>query len=138
VASHLGLRDGLREVGSDFFRGLQRRELISSLAEQERKQQFFVSLLNLTRDSPRQINQILTDLSEGTLTLKVEVSEDARVTKARNQRARLSTTAILCVGIAVLLTRPGLPVVLGVPLEWPLAMLLAGLYAGVLFYWRRL
>lgn len=138
VAARMGLRDGLRQVGSNFFRRLQRRELVSSLTDQDRKQQIFLSLLNLTRDSPRQINQILTDIAEGTLTLKVEVTEDSRTAKSRKHRARLNALSILSVGIAVLLVRPGLPVVLGVPLEWVLVTAFAALFVGAFLYWRRL
>lgn len=138
LAAQLGLPDGIQEVGSAFFRDLQQRELLTSMFDRDHLQQFFVSLLNLKRDTPRQINQILTDIAEGTLSVKVEVTEDPRLVKGRNRRASLLATSILAVSVAVLFTRPNLPVLMGVPITWVLIVALIILYISALYHWRRL
>src|SRR5262249_25244138 len=123
VATQLGLRDGLREVGRDFFRELQSDELFSQLFDRDNLQQFFANTLTLTRDAPSQVSQIMADLAEGTLRLKVEVTDSPHVVKVHNRRARLWTCAILSIGVAILLANPRLPEMLGVSLVWPLTAL---------------
>ena len=138
VATQLGLRDGLREVGRDFFRELQSDELFSQLFDRDNLQQFFANTLTLTRDAPSQVSQIMADLAEGTLRLKVEVTDSPHVVKVHNRRARLWTCAILSIGVAILLANPRLPEMLGVSLVWPLTALLIALYLGCFILWRRL
>jgi ubiquinone biosynthesis protein len=138
LASQLGLDDGLRVVGRDFFRELQRDQLFSQLFDRDQLQQFFASTLALARDAPTQVSQIMSDLAEGTLRFKVEVSDSPHVEKTHNRRARLWTCAILSIGVAILLANPRLPDVFGVSLAWPLVGLLIALYFGCFILWRRL
>ena len=138
VAAQLGLADGIRQVGRKFFTELQSQELYSHLFDRDRLQQVLVSLLNLKRDTPRQLNQILTDIVDGTLSLKVEVSEDPRIARSRRQKARLEACAILSVGVAVLLTMPHPPVFAGIPLQRALTCVLIALYVAAIYFWRQL
>lgn len=138
VAAQLGLADGIRKVGRKFFTELQSQELYSQLFDRNQLQQIFVSLLNLTRDTPRQLNQVLSDLVDGTLSLKVEVGEDPRITRSRKQRARMQVCAVLSVGVAILLTVPNPPIFFGVPIQRVLTFLLLGLYVAVFYFWRQL
>jgi len=138
VAAQLGLDDGIREVGRKFFTQLQSQELYSHLFDHDRLQQVLVSLLNLKRDTPRQLNQILTDIVDGTLSLKVEVSEDPRIARSRRQKARLEACSILSVGVAVLLTIPNPPAFAGIPLQRALTCILIGLYVAAIYFWRQL
>jgi ubiquinone biosynthesis protein len=138
LASQLGFEDGLRQVGQEFFLELQRDELFTNLFTRENKLQFLSSVLNLTRDAPGQINQILTDVADGTLTLRVEVTEAPRVVRAKNQRAKLWTLAIVSVSGAVLLTAPSLPSIFGISLRWPFGVVLLMLYLWTAYLWRGL
>lgn len=138
VAAELGFEDGLRQVGQEFFLELQRDELLSNLFTRESIMQFLANVLNLTRDSPGQINQILTDVADGTLTLRVQVSEAPRVVRTKNQRARLWTLAIVSVSVAVLLTATSLPAVFGISLRWPLTAAMLVLYLWIAYLWRKL
>jgi len=138
LAAQLGFEDGLQQVGREFFIELQREDLLKNLFTRDSIAQFLASVLNLMHDSPAQINQILTDVADGSLTLRVEVSEAPRVVRTKNQRARLSTLAILSIGAAVLLTAPGLPAIFGISLRWPLAAATAVLYLWIAYVWRRL
>jgi hypothetical protein len=101
-------------------------------------QQVLLNTLTLTQDGPAQLAQILADAADGSVRLRVESTDAARVVRAQNRRARLWTAAILAVSVAVLLTVPNLPVVFGVPLEWPLGAALGGLYLACAVLWRRL
>jgi hypothetical protein len=97
-----------------------------------------MSLLNLTRDGPKQVNQILSDIADGTLSLKVEVSEDPRIAKSRRQRAKMQVCAILSAGVAVLMAMPNPPAVFGLGLQRVLGLVLLGLYVAVIYFSRQL
>ena len=58
-------------------------------------------------------------------------SESPWTTRARNRRTGLIDSAVLSVGVALLRTRPELPVVAGVRLVWPLGILLLFLYVSI-------
>jgi len=138
LAAQLGFQDGLRQVGQEFFLELQRDELMSNLFTRESIMQFLANVINLTRDSPGQINQILTDVADGTLTVHVEVSETPRVVRTKNQRARMWTLAIVSISVAVLLTASSLPAVFGISLRWPLTAAMLVLYLWIAYLWRML
>lgn len=138
VAAQLGLADGIREIGRKFFTELQSQELYAQLFDRDQLRQVFMSLLNLTRDGPKQVNQILSELADGTLSLKVEVSEDPRIAKSRRQRARMQVCAILSVGVAVLMAMPNPPRVFGLAIQRLLGLVLVGLYVAVIYFWRQL
>jgi ubiquinone biosynthesis protein len=137
VASQLGLRDAVRSVGDGFFRELQRDELVEEYSDPQMLEGALLSVLALKREAPAQVNQLLTELSDGTFTLATRTSESRSAARAKNRRARLLTSAILSVGLALVLT-VHLPDVAGVSLAWPLAALLVALYAWTLVQWSRL
>jgi ubiquinone biosynthesis protein len=138
LARQLGAGDEVRRVGQAFLRRLQLDDLLTQACDFDKYTQLFVSVLNLTRNGPKQLNQILTEVSEGSFSVKVQVAEAARAARAQNQRARLLTTAILTVSVTLLLLVPDLPRPLGISLIWPLAAALVYLYFWVAVLWRRL
>jgi ubiquinone biosynthesis protein len=138
LATELGLPNGLRDVGGRFFAELRRDEKFDQLFDRDRLQQVLLNTLTLTQDGPAQLAQILADAADGSVRLRVESTDAARVVRSQNRRARLWTAAILAVSVAVLLTIPNLPLVFGVPLEWPLGVALGGLYLACAVLWRRL
>jgi hypothetical protein len=70
--------------------------------------------------------------------MTVTFDEVPRTAAAWRRRVRLVTTAILTVGLSLLVGAGELPVVLGVPVAAPVWLLLAGLYASALLQWRRM
>jgi hypothetical protein len=138
LASELGLGEGLREVGSSFFAESQRQEFIARKFDPENLDRVLVPLLNLKRDAPAQIEQVLGELANGNLSVKADVSESPRAAHARNQRTRLVTIALLAVSIALLLTIPNLPHIGRLSLSGPLALLLIFLYVLALALYRKL
>ena len=137
VANHLDADADLRSVGREFFEKLRVDEVLHAL-EPKALQPTMLSYLTLARDGPGQLGQVLSELAEGTFTMTVQAAEPPRVARARNRRAQIVTTAVLSVSVAVLLSRPDLPILYGVPLGWPLGGLLVVLYLAVLVQWRRL
>ena len=137
VASRLDAHADLRSVGRKFFEQLQIDEVRRAI-EPRSLQPVLVDYLTYFRDSPSQINQILTELADGSFGLTVYTAEPPRVARTRNRRARVVVTSVLSVGTAVLLSRPELPELNGVSLAWPLAVLLALLYLSIFFDLRRL
>jgi len=137
VAQQLGTRVDLRSVGREFFTNLQMEEALRAV-DADNVEATFLSMVSLLRDSPGQLNQILSELSEGRFEIKVTVSEAPKVRRIRNQRLRLLVTSILSIGIALLLIAPGLPTLFGTSLRWPLSVVLVLLYISIFFQWRRL
>jgi ubiquinone biosynthesis protein len=137
VAAELSGGQGLRTVGQEFFRRLQREELLD-LLDEERLQPMLLSALNLVREAPAQLSQVLAEMAEGSYTLKAYVDESARTRRARDRRARLWAASLVAISLAVLLTLPDPPRLLGVSLRWPVALLLAGVYGVIVALWRRL
>ncbi len=137
VAHKLGTRVDLRSVGREFFSNLQLEEALHE-ADPETLESTFLSMVSLLKDSPGQIHQLLTELSEGRFEIKVTVSESPKVRRIRNQRLRLLITSILAIAIALLLTVPALPTPFGVSLRWPLWTTLILLYVWIILQWRRL
>jgi ubiquinone biosynthesis protein len=137
VAHQLGTKVDLRSVGREFFFDLQREEALRGI-EPDNLEASFLSMVSVLRDSPGQLQQLLTELSEGRFELKVNISEGPKVRRIRNRRLRLLVTSILSVCIALLLIVPDLPTVFGAPLRWPLWAVLILLYVSIFFQWRRL
>jgi len=136
VAHELGSNVDLRSVGRNFFFELQRDDLISSV-EPDNLETSFLSTVAFLRDTPGQLQQILTDLAEGKFEFKVNVSEGANVSRIKNRRLRLLVTSILAVCVALLLAAPHLPAMFDNS-RWPLWVALILLYVSILFQWRRL
>ena len=137
VAQQLGGSADLRSVGRRFFMRLRREEELRAL-DPENLLPAAVDVVTLFRDSPRQLNQILAALTDGRFVLNVSVNEGGRSSRARRARARLVASAVLAVSVAVLLSVSSLPSVGGIGVEWPLGVVLAGLYVLAFVQWRRL
>ncbi len=137
VANRLDADADLRSVGREFFERLRVDEVMHAF-EPKALQPSVLSYLMLARDGPGQVNQILSELADGTFTMSVQAAEPPRVARARDRRTLLVVTAVLSVSVAVLLSRPDLPLVLGVSVGWPLSALLLFLYVAVVVQSRRL
>ena len=79
-----------------------------------RQEQVGVDLLALIKDSPGQLQRLLSDLEDERFTLPVRVSESADERQEANTRARMISAAILSVGFAFLLVGFGNRSLLGV------------------------
>jgi ubiquinone biosynthesis protein len=101
VARRLSVRANLRSTCRRFFQHRRLEEMLESLRAEELGS-VFAAMVSLLRDSPGQLNQILTDIAEGTFNVNVESSESARSRQSRNQRAKLLATSIISVGLAFL------------------------------------
>ena len=138
VAHQLGTDVNIRSVGQQFFTRLQIEYALRAL-EPESIQSISLSLLDLWRDAPGQVHQLLTELSEGRFALNASVSESTRSASHQNRRVRMIVMSIVSVGIAILLTRPALPELFGISFAWPLsAALLLALYHWIFIQWKRL
>jgi ubiquinone biosynthesis protein len=138
LSAELGLTSGLQRSGRRFFERLQREELFSQLFDRERFGKALANSLTLVQEGPGQLSQIMADLSEGSLRLRVEVTEAPSVVRLRNRQARLWAAAIVSVGMSMLLSSPALPKLAGISVGWPLGAVLAALYIYCLILWRRL
>ena len=130
--------DEVRRAGQMFLRRLQLEDLLAQAFDTDKYTQIFISLLGLMRNGPRQLNQILSEVADGSFSLKLQVAEASRAARSQNQRARLLTAAILTVSVTLLLLVPDLPRPFGVSLSWPLAAVLVLLYSWIAFLWGRL
>jgi ubiquinone biosynthesis protein len=137
VANQLGRPGELRAIGRRFFRSVQKEEILNAL-DPRNLPPVLLSLFNLVRDSPGQLEQILADISEGRFSINAVTTESSRTARARDRRARLIVSAVLSVGLALLLTIPTAPVVGGVSAAWPIGIALALLYVFILVQLRRL
>lgn len=137
VANQLGTEMDLTSVGNQFFAKLQLEEALRVI-EMNEIQGTFLSQLTLMRELPSQLQQILSELSDGRFALNVTFAETLNVRRSNNQRVRLLATSILSVGIALLLTRTQLPELFGVSLAWPLCITLILLYLWIFLQWRQL
>jgi hypothetical protein len=138
IAGELGAQDSLRRIGRRFFGELQRERLICELSDTANLESTMFTLINLKRQSPGQVSQILTELAAGSLSLRMQNSEAPSVIRVRNRRTWMIAVSILAVTIAILLSRPALPGVFGVSLAWPLGVLLVCCYLEIWRQWRRL
>lgn len=138
VARQLGGKASLRAVGRSFFKRLRLEELVSSFGV-ERMESFLLTMTALCQDSPRQLQQILSDVAAGRMKVTINVEETPRVRRLRNRRTRMLATAILTVAVATLFaTTRSLTVFKAFSLTWPLGVLLGLLFAAVFWQWSRL
>jgi predicted unusual protein kinase regulating ubiquinone biosynthesis (AarF/ABC1/UbiB family) len=137
VASRLDANVDLRSVGRAFFGRLQRDEVLRAV-EPQSLQPTLLNYATLLRDAPGQVNQLLTELAEGSFSLTVYGAEPPRVARARDRRVRMIVMSVLTVSLAGLLSRPELPVIQGVSLAVPLGALLVVLYVSIFLDLRRL
>ena len=127
----------LGAVGREFFASLRVQEIWRRL-RWENPESVLLSYITLLRDSPTQLNQILGDIASGRFALRVTVRDALDVQRAKNQRVRVLTCAILLVGVAVLLTAPELPAVLGLSLRLVIWALFLTTFALFAIEWRKL
>lgn len=137
VASMLGADVDLRSVGRGFFYRFQIENALK-LLEPEELQPMFAQLVDLWKDSPGQLRRLLSDLADDRFVLRVHNSETLESRRLANTRARIVATAILSVGIAVLLAGSGQVVIRGIPLSVLLWIALATTYLWIIILWRRL
>lgn len=137
VAHQLGSDADLRSVGRAFFERLRTQEAIRAL-ETGPLEPVLLSYLALWRDFPSQASQILSDLADNRFVLKVNVSEDADVSRDRNRRTRAVVSSIIAVSVAVLIAFPGNPDDAASWLTWLLVAALLLLYLVTYLHYRRL
>ena len=133
VAHQLEASTDLRSVGRRFFERLATEELYRAL-DPSSLQRMALSGLQLQRDGPGQMRQLLGNLIDGSFTVTVHTFEAPRVRRAWNRRLRMVVTAALSLGVTILLTRPDLPTEVTVLLT----ILLFGLYCIIAVLWVRL
>lgn len=137
TASSLEPNARLETLTIDFLRALQLEVAVRRLRPND-LQPTLVSLLSLARDSPTQVQKLLSDLADGSFVLNVYASEASQVSRNRDRRTRVVVGAICSVSLALLLTVPNLPQPFGVSVGWLLSPVLGALYAWLFFQWRRL
>jgi ubiquinone biosynthesis protein len=136
IASRLSRNVNLRTVGREFFVSLQVDDALEKLTPDSLRIAF-PQVLTLLRDSPTRLNQLLAELTDGHFTLRVDLADDPRTTRAKNRRTRLLTTAILSVGVASLIGGvSALPTLGVVPIRGILLVVLLLLYASIWIQWR--
>lgn len=133
VAHQLDAAADLRSVGRRFFDRLRSQEVERSFRP-EAFQQIALSNMQLYREAPAQIRQILANMADGSFTVTVHTFEAPRVRRAWNRRLTMVVSSVLTVGVAVLLTRSDLPGELGLVLT----VVLLALYAIIAVLWLRL
>jgi hypothetical protein len=137
VAMQLGRAVDLPAVGRRFFRSLQKEEVLKAL-DLKNVPPWLLSVFNLARQSPGQLEQILSELAEGRFSIATVSSESPRTARARDRRTRIVVGAILSVGLSLLLATPNLPVIGGVNAAWPIGIALVATYLSVAVGLRRL
>ena len=137
IAHQLGSSEDLTSVGRPFFERLRMDAAVRAL-DRDQLEATLLSLSELVRNSPGQVQQILSDLSEGTLTLNVSSTEAPSVARARDRRTRLVVVAVLTISVAVLIGGAAFASDTWTVLRWLLAIVLLGMYGWIAWQWRRL
>ncbi len=127
----------LMAAGREFFTALRSHEALAVL-DPSNTRSATLSVLNLVRDAPGQLNQILSELARGTFHVNVQVTENSRLARRRDQRYRLLTLGLASIGIAFLMGEPGLPNIGWLSTRLVLGILLGFLYLRAFFLWRRM
>lgn len=125
-----------RDVGRRALQGTRVGSKIRTLAA-DRLEATAYDAAALLRDSPGQLQKILSELADGTFSLNVWVAEVAQAERNRNRRTRVLVAAIVSISLAALLTAQ-LPRAGGVSLAWPVAIALLAVYGWLLHAWRGL
>ena len=110
VAGQLGGDVDLAAVGRKIFERIQIEQLFAMLRI-ENWQPVVTDWIALLRDGPRQTHQVINDLLEGQLVLRVHTSESDEDQRLKNLRARLISLSIVSLTIVTLLGTVG-PIVL--------------------------
>lgn len=138
VARQLAPDADLRGVARRFLADLALSEALEALYPDQVKAAL-IDLAALVRDLPGDLQQIVSSLAEGRLPVKLQTSESRQDRRLGAIKARLLTTAIVSVGVAVLLVGLGdTPLPGGLTLAPLLWTVMAALYVGIFILWRRL
>jgi ubiquinone biosynthesis protein len=138
VAGQLGGDVDLAAVGRQIFERIQIESLFAMIRV-ENWQPAMTDWLSLLKDGPRQTQQVIHELLEGQLVLKVHTSESDGDQRLKNLRARLISLSIMSVAIVTLLSTTGRVLVAG-PVQlshllWGSLLIVAFL---IVLTWRRL
>ena len=138
VAHQLGERANLGSVGKGFFQGLRLEQLLGTF-EPGRLLAWLMQINDLVRSGPGNIQQVLSDLSDGRFVLPVRSLESEQSRRVGNQRARLISTSIVSLGLSLLIALPHrMPSFRGWSLEPALWIALIADFAAMFLIWRRL
>jgi ubiquinone biosynthesis protein len=102
VAAKLGSSVDLQSVGRNFVERLQSEETLRVL-DLDNLRPALLNYFSLWRDAPGQISQILSDLADNRLVLKVSETESPDLKQDRHRRTRAIVTSITAVSVAVLI-----------------------------------
>ena len=130
VAMQLSRSVDLPAIGRRFFKSIQKQEILKAL-DLKNLPPWLLSLFNLVRQSPGQLEQILSELADGRFSINAVSTESPRTQRARDRRTRVVVCAILSVGMALLLTTPNLPRIAGVSAAWPIGFALVMTYLWI-------
>jgi ubiquinone biosynthesis protein len=137
TAWRLGNAEELMAAGRDYFAKLRIEEAVAVL-DPDNTRSAALTVLDLARDAPAQLNQILSELARGSFQLNVQLTENPRLARNRSQRYRLLTLAVVSIGIAFLMGDASLPRLGPVPARYVLGILLIVVYLRGFFLWRRM
>jgi ubiquinone biosynthesis protein len=137
VAGRLGPEADVQSVGQRFFQSLQWDEVFQAL-NPEAIPPYLLSILSLVQKSPGQLDQLLSELAESRFSVNTVGTESPRTERVRNRRARIVVSAVASVSIAMLLTRPSLPIIAGIDIVWPLVIVLVMVYLSIFIQLRGL
>jgi ubiquinone biosynthesis protein len=137
VVHRLDQPEALSQVGRPFFQSLQVSNAIRGLSV-DGLAPTLLAHVALMRDGPRQVSQLLADLSEGSFQLPVRVSESRRVEKRRAREARLVAASMLSISLALLLQRDDISLAFGVGTRTLAVIGLFGTYVWIAVLIRRL
>jgi hypothetical protein len=136
VAGALGDPRALSRVGRSFFRRLRVEQIVDQVMP-DRAEAWAVELWTALMSAPESLGRLLADLADDRFVFQVRTADSVEDRRDANLRVKLAGTAILSVGLAVLLAaallRGAGPWVLG-----GLGAALAGSYLGVAVLWGRL
>lgn len=137
VAFALSGESQLRLVGREFFAKLQIDELVRALSP-DALRSGLPGLVRLVRDGPQQVQDLLGDLSEGRLEIKVQWTDDPYSRRAHSRRTRLLTLAVASIGLSVLLGATLMAPAAPTALRGALGALTGAVYLWMAFLWRNL
>ncbi len=137
VAYRLGDTEELNQMARAYFGEVRRRETRKAVTV-DAAEHWGLALLQLCRQAPEDLLRLLSELSDGRYQFQVASCESPREARLRNRRTRLVAGALLAISVAVLLTIPQLPRVLGVELRSLLWTTLGLVYSWCLWQWLRL
>lgn len=137
VAIRLDPEVHLQSAGQEVLNDIVLEDAFRRL-EPMKQRSALLNLLNVLRDAPEQLDQILTELAQGRLNLSLNATEHPHSAATRNRRSRLMAAAIAAVGVAWLLGEPGVRSAGFFPASLVLAAILGFLYLCMIVLWRRL